>query len=68
MSGKAAKAVITERQQKILQQLSRATTVAYQLRQRATVILLAFEGGLIAIAVSLGVDRVGEQRQNPSSD
>ena len=34
-SGKAARVVITERQQAVLQQLSRSTTVAFQLRQRA---------------------------------
>ena len=46
MPGKAAKVVITERQQVILQQLSRSTTVAFRLRQRARVILLAFDGRL----------------------
>ena len=46
MSGKAAKVVITERQQVVLQKFSRSKTVAYRLRQRASVILLAFEGKL----------------------
>ena len=56
MAGKAANVVITERQQAILQQLSVATTVAYRLRQRAKMILLAFERRLnrdIAAIVSL---------------
>ena len=35
MPGKAAKMVITERQQVILRQLSRSVTIAFQLRQRA---------------------------------
>jgi len=44
MSGSAAKVVITERQQDVLRKLSTATTVAKRLTQRATVILLAFDG------------------------
>lgn len=66
MAGKAASVVITERQQAILQQLSVATTVAYRLRQRAQVILLAFDQQLnrdIAANVSLGPDQVGAWRR-----
>jgi hypothetical protein len=66
MSGKAASVVITERQQSILQRLSVATTVAYRLRQRAKLILLAFEHRLnrdIAAIVSLGTDQVGAWRR-----
>jgi transposase len=44
MPGSAAKVVISERQQAILQTLSRASTVAKCLVQRATIILLAFAG------------------------
>jgi transposase len=44
MSGSAAKVVITERQQEALRKLSTATTVAKRLTQRASVILLAFDG------------------------
>ena len=44
MPGKAAKTTITERQQEILQTVSRAVTAPSRLRQRATIILLAFEG------------------------
>jgi transposase len=44
MPGSAAKVVISERQQVILQSLSRASTVAKCLVQRATILLLAFAG------------------------
>ena len=62
MAGKAAKVVITERQQDVLQKLSRATTVSVRLQQRAQIILLAFEGKLnqeIETLVGLGRDQVG---------
>jgi transposase len=66
MPGKAAKVVITERQQAVLDRLSRATTVAVRLQQRARVILLAFEGRLnrdIESLVGLGRDQVGVWRR-----
>lgn len=66
MPGKAAKVVITERQQTILLQMSRSTTIAYRLRQRAQIILLAFEGRLnqdIEPIVELGHDPVGHWRR-----
>ena len=66
MAGKAAKVVITERQQDVLQQLSRATTVSVRLQQRARIILLAFEGKLnqeIEPLVGLGRDQVGLWRR-----
>lgn len=66
MPGKAAKVVITERQQAILWQMSRSTTIAYRLRQRAQIILLAFEGQLnqdIESLVELGHDSVGHWRR-----
>jgi len=66
MPGKAAKVVITERPQVILQQLSRSTTVAFRLRQRAQVILLAFDGRLnqeIESIVELGSGQVGIWRR-----
>src|SRR3954452_5027365 len=44
MPGKAAKITITERQQEILQTCSRSTTAPSRLRQRASIILLAFDG------------------------
>jgi hypothetical protein len=43
MPGKAAKITITERQQDILRSLSRSTTVPLRLRQRASIIILAFD-------------------------
>lgn len=46
MSGKAARIVLSEKQQEILQQIIRATTLSQRLLQRASVILLAFEGHL----------------------
>lgn len=66
MLGKAAKVVITERQRDILQQMSRSVTIAFQLRQRAQIILLAFEGRLnseIEFIVGLGPDAVGRWRK-----
>ena len=65
MAGKAAKVVITERQQDVLQKLARATTIAVRLQQRAQIILLAFEGKLnqdIESLVGLGRDQVGVWR------
>ena len=44
MPGSAAKVVITERQQAVLSKMSKATTLAVRLVQRATIILLAFGG------------------------
>jgi transposase len=44
MPGKAAKITITERQQDILQTLSRSVTARSHFRQRAAIIVLAFDG------------------------
>src|SRR5215210_8303157 len=44
MPGKAAKITITERQRDILQTLSRSVTAASRLRQRAAIVVLAFDG------------------------
>src|SRR3954471_23232287 len=66
MAGSAAKVVISERQQSVLQQLSTARTVAQYLVVRATVILLAFEGlenQEIAARVGLGRQQVGLWRR-----
>jgi putative transposase len=66
MPGTAAKVVITERQQDILLTMSRSVTIAFQLRQRAQVILLGFEGRLnseIEDIVGLGHDAVGLWRR-----
>jgi transposase len=62
MPGKAAKVTITERQQEILDELSRCRSGPYFLRQRSTIILLAFAGLLneqIAPQVGLGRRQVG---------
>ena len=66
MPGNAAKVIITERQQEILLKLSRSRTESSQRRQRATIILLAFEGkrnDQIAPIVDLGRDAVGIWRR-----
>jgi DDE superfamily endonuclease len=58
MPGSAAKVVISERQQAILQSLSRASTVAKCLVQRATLVLLAFAGlDNQDIAARVGLER-----------
>jgi transposase len=62
MPGKAAKVIISERQQEILDEFSRSRTEPYFLRQRSTIILLAFAGLLneqIAPAVDLERHQIG---------
>jgi transposase len=66
MPGKAAKITITERQQDILRSFSRSTTAPVRLRQRASIIVLAFHGLLneeIARQVSLTHRQVGRWRR-----
>ncbi len=66
MPGKAAKITITERQQDILQTFSRAVTVSSRLRQRASIVVLAFDGllnGDIARKVGLTHRQVGRWRR-----
>src|SRR3954470_13722003 len=66
MPGKAAKITITERQQDILQTFSRSVTAASRLRQRASIIVLAFDGLLnqdIARRVGLAHRQVGRWRR-----
>jgi transposase len=66
MPGKAAKITITERQQEILQTFSRSVTAASRLRQRASIIVLAFDGLLnedIAQRVGLTHRQVGRWRR-----
>lgn len=58
MSGKAAKIVFTEKQQSILEQMTRSTTAPQRLVQRAGLILRAFSGALnIDIANVTGLAR-----------
>jgi transposase len=62
MPGKAAKVIITERQQEILEQFRRSRSEPSFLRQRSTLILLAFAGLLneqIAPQVDLERHQVG---------
>src|SRR3954454_2280856 len=66
MPGKAAKTTITERQQEILQTFSRSVTAPSRLRQRATIVILAFEGLRnedIAPRVGLTQRQVGRWRR-----
>ncbi|MDP7302506.1 MAG: IS630 family transposase [Pirellulaceae bacterium] len=66
MSGKAANVSVTEKQQEILQQITRETTVARRLAQRARIIILALAGTLnmtIAIEVGLSRKQVGRWRR-----
>jgi hypothetical protein len=68
MSGKAAKIWFTEKQQDVLRQITRSTTAAKRLVQRAGVILQAFAGGLnVDIAnddeIRLGRRQVGLWRR-----
>jgi transposase len=66
MPGKAAKITISERQQTILQTFSRSVTAPSRLRQRASIILLAFDGLLneeIALKVNLTYHQVGLWRR-----
>ena len=44
MPGKAAKIVITERQQLLLQEMASSLCIQVRLAERAAIILLAFEG------------------------
>ncbi len=66
MPGKAAKITITERQQDILQTFSRSVTAPSRLRQRASIILMGFDGRLnedIAERVGLTRRQVGRWRR-----
>src|SRR4051795_10580302 len=66
MPGKAARVIITEVQQDILRSYSRSTTAPSRLRQRASIILMAFEGFLnddIAQSVGLIHRQVGRWRR-----
>src|SRR3954470_16299512 len=66
MPGKAAKITITERQQDILQTVSRSVTAPSRLRQRASIVVLAFDGlrnQEIAQRVGLTHRQVGRWRR-----
>jgi transposase len=66
MAGTAAKIIITERQQKLLEEFSKSRTIGRCLAQRAAIILLGFTGMLneeIARKVGLNRIQVGLWRQ-----
>ncbi len=58
MSGKAAKIVLTEKQETILERIRRSTTAPQRVVQRVGIILLAFTGSLnVDIANEIGLAR-----------
>jgi transposase len=66
MAGKAAKIIISEKQQVLLEEFRRSRTVAKGVVQRATIILLGFQGLFneeIALRVGLNRLQVGIWRQ-----
>jgi len=66
MPGKAAKIVVTEKQEAILKQFVSSRSVSVSLAQRSRIILLAFDGlnnEGIEIEISLGHDQVGRGRK-----
>jgi transposase len=66
MAGMAAKIIISERQQKLLEEFSRSRTIGKCIAQRARIILLGFAGMLneeIALEVGLNRIQVGIWRQ-----
>jgi len=66
MPGKAAKVIVTEKQQAILLKFAKAKTSAVSLAQRSRIILLAFEGQnneAIETQVGLQHDAVGAWRR-----
>lgn len=66
MAGTAAKVIISERQQKILEEFRKSRTLGKCLTQRATIIVLGFAGKLneeIALQVGLNRTQVGIWRK-----
>jgi len=66
MPGKAAKVVISEMQQSVLEEIAASRTAAVRLVQRVKIILLAFRGMLneqISGEVQLNPDQVGTWRR-----
>ena len=66
MPGKAAKIIVTEKQQKLLQEFSKSRTVSKCVTQRAMIVLLGFAGLFnedIALQVGLNRQQVGIWRQ-----
>ena len=66
MAGTAAKVIVSERQQKLLEEFRKSRTIGTCIVQRATIILLGFAGMLneaIALQVGLNRQQVGLWRQ-----
>jgi transposase len=66
MAGTAAKIIISERQQILLQEFSKSRTVSKSVSQRATIVLLGFQGLFneeISLRVGLNRQKVGIWRQ-----
>ena len=66
MPGKAAKVIVTEKQQAILESFSKSRSVSVSLAQRSKIILLAFDGHnneAIETLVGLQHDAVGRWRR-----
>ncbi len=66
MAGTAAKIVISERQQRLLEEFGKSRTIARCVARRATIVLLGFSGmlnGEIAVQVGLNRTQVGIWRQ-----
>lgn len=66
MPGKAAKVIVTEKQQAILQTFAKSRSVSVSLAQRSKIILLAFDGHnneQIETLVGLQHDAVGRWRR-----
>jgi hypothetical protein len=66
MAGTAAKIIISERQQKLLEEFSKSRTIGKCIAQRAMIILLGFTGMFneeIALQVGLNRNQVGIWRQ-----
>jgi transposase len=66
MAGKAAKILVSEKQQMLLQEFSKSRTLGKGVVQRATIVLLGFDGLLneqIALRVGLNRQQVGLWRQ-----
>lgn len=71
MPGKAAKVIITEKQQAILRSFANSTTVSVSLAQRSQIILLAFDGHnneAIEQQIGLHHDVVGKWRRRWRDD
>ena len=66
MAGTAAKIVVSERQQKLLEEFRNSRTIGTCIVQRAKIVLLGFTGMLNEdIALQVGLPRRGNARGTP---